>query len=120
MKPAPVQNLSSLPPQADSCAVSRLFGILAAIFFLPSFLNAQNDTTPTKMSIQSTDTKMYPYSVKKINPLTPEQKRKRQWIVGGINVVGYGASLIIFSNTWYDDYPKTSFHTFDDRSEEHT
>ena len=140
MKPAPVQNLSFLatlhlsfstlfnncvavhPEQSEgshSCAVSRLFCILAAFFFLPSFLIAQTDTTSSKIITQSTDTTMRlaPYSIKKIKVLTPEQKRKRQWIVGGVNVIGYGASLIIFSNTWYDDYPKTSFHTFDDSKE---
>ena len=145
MKPAPVQNLLSLatlrlffsslyshcvapdiyrdyPEQSEgshSFAVPRLFGILAAFFFFPYFLKAQTDTSSTKIIAQSADTTMQiaPYSIKKTNPLTPEQKRKRQWIVGGINVVGYGASLIIFSNTWYDDYPKTSFHTFDDSKE---
>ena len=49
--------------------------------------------------------------------LTPEQKTKRQWLIGGLNVVGYGASMIIFNNTWYKDYPKTSFHTFNDSKE---
>ena len=122
MNPAPVQNLSSLA--SHSCAVSRLFGILAAFFFLPSFLKAQTDTTSTKIIAQSTDTALqygwFHPTPKKLGPyytLTPEEKRKRQWIVGGINVVGYGASLIIFSNTWYKDYPKTSFHTFDDSKE---
>lgn len=96
-----------------------LFAIFPFFFFLPSFLKAQTDTSSTKIITQSADTTLQPvpYSVKKINILTPEQKRKRQWIVGGINVVGYGASLIIFSNTWYKDYPKTSFHTFDDSKE---
>jgi uncharacterized protein YfiM (DUF2279 family) len=49
--------------------------------------------------------------------LTKEQKRKRQWIVGGVNVVGYGGTLVILSNTWYKDYAKTDFHTFNDSKE---
>ena len=49
--------------------------------------------------------------------LSPEEKSKRQWLVGGMSVVGYGTSLIILNNTWYKNYPKTSFHTFDDSGE---
>ncbi len=49
--------------------------------------------------------------------LTPQEKRKRQWLIGGINVIGYGTSLVLFNNTWYKDYPKTSFHTFNDSKE---
>ncbi|HET6766230.1 MAG TPA: DUF2279 domain-containing protein [Chitinophagaceae bacterium] len=49
--------------------------------------------------------------------LTREQKTKRKWIIGGLNVAGYGASIIIFNNTWYKDFPKTPFHTFNDSRE---
>ena len=41
----------------------------------------------------------------------------RQWLIGGLNVAGYGTSLVLFNNAWYKDYPKTSFHTFDDSGE---
>lgn len=43
--------------------------------------------------------------------------KKRIWLVTGINVVGYGGSLIILNNTWYKNYPHTSFHTFNDNEE---
>src|SRR5580765_555520 len=108
---------------SHSRAISKFFGILAVFSFLPSFLKAQTDTNSTKIVTPLTDTtlQLVPYPISKnLSPyytLTPEQKRTRQWIVGGINVAGYGASLIIFSNTWYKDYPKTSFHTFDDSKE---
>jgi hypothetical protein len=49
--------------------------------------------------------------------LTPEQKKKRQWLIGSLNVVGYGTSILIFNNQWYKNYPKTSFHTFNDSKE---
>ena len=49
--------------------------------------------------------------------ITKEQKRKRQLLIGGINVAGYGGSLIILNNTWYKNYPHTSFHTFNDNKE---
>lgn len=49
--------------------------------------------------------------------LSPEEKKSRQWLIGGVNVAGYGISLLLFNNAWYKDYPKTSFHTFDDSRE---
>ena len=123
MKSAPVQNSSSLA--SHSCAVSRLFNIVAVFFLLPCFLNAQADTSKLvvaeKQSIQANDTTIKPATSAKTKApyyyLTPKQKSSRQWLVGGINVIGYGASLIIFNNTWYKDYPKTSFHTFNDNGE---
>jgi uncharacterized protein YfiM (DUF2279 family) len=52
------------------------------------------------------------------NPfLTTEQKKKRQWFIAGVNVAGYGGSLIILNNAWYKNYPRTSFHTFNDDGE---
>ena len=44
-------------------------------------------------------------------------KTNRQIFIGAVNVVGYGGSLIILSNTWYKNYPHTSFHTFNDAGE---
>ena len=123
MKPAPVQNLSSLAslPSVKRKARSwycSIFSLLIIFFFLPVIGFSQTDTL--KIDTVSRKIKTTSADAPGLSPyyyLTPEQKRKRQWIIGGINVVGYGASLIIFSNTWYDDYPKTSFHTFDDSKE---
>ena len=123
MMSAPVQNSSSLA--SHSCAVPRLFNILVVFFLIPSFLNAQTDTSKLlvteKQAIQPNDTVIKPALSAKTNApyyyLTPKQKSSRQWLVGGINVIGYGASLIIFNNAWYKDFPKTSFHTFNDNGE---
>ena len=49
--------------------------------------------------------------------LSKKQKTNRQIFIGAVNVVGYGGSLIILSNTWYKNYPHTSFHTFNDAGE---
>jgi hypothetical protein len=43
--------------------------------------------------------------------------RKRIWIIAGINAAAYGGSIIIFNNAWYKDFPRTSFHTFNDGRE---
>ncbi len=61
------------------------------------------------------------YPVKKTRDttelLTPGEKKKRQWLITGINVAGYGGSLIILNSAWYKGYARTSFHTFNDSKE---
>jgi hypothetical protein len=52
-------------------------------------------------------------AAKKIKPVNKD----RVWLITGINVVGYGSSLIILNNTWYKNFPHTSFHTFNDSKE---
>lgn len=46
--------------------------------------------------------------------LTPEQKKKRIWLVAGANVVGYSTAMIGLSSAWYSQYEQTKFHTFND------
>jgi hypothetical protein len=43
--------------------------------------------------------------------------KKRKWLIGGMNVVGYGGSLVLLSQAWYKDEDRTSFHTFNDSKE---
>jgi hypothetical protein len=43
--------------------------------------------------------------------------RNRQWIVGATTAAAYGGSFVFLSTAWYKDYPKTSFHTFNDSGE---
>ncbi|MDX1954758.1 MAG: DUF2279 domain-containing protein [Chitinophagaceae bacterium] len=42
---------------------------------------------------------------------------KRQLLIGGVNLAGYGGSLVLLNNTWYKKYPKSPFHTFNDTRE---
>ncbi len=42
---------------------------------------------------------------------------KRKWIVGGTSAALYGGSLISLNQAWYKNYPKASFHTFNDSKE---
>jgi hypothetical protein len=58
----------------------------------------------------------WPYKVSRPS-LTATQKRKRQWLSGGVLIGGYGATLIALNSTWYKNYPHTKFHTFDDSRE---
>jgi hypothetical protein len=43
--------------------------------------------------------------------------KKRQWLIGGLTAAGYGGSFLFLSQAWYKDYPRTSFHTFNDAGE---
>jgi hypothetical protein len=46
---------------------------------------------------------------------TPLYKNNtRKWIIGGISATSYAGSLVLLNEAWYKDYPKTSFHTFND------
>lgn len=47
---------------------------------------------------------------------SPDYK-KRQWIVGAVSAAGYGGSLISLNKAWYKNYPRSSFHTFNDAGE---
>lgn len=46
--------------------------------------------------------------------LSPLQKRRRTWIIGGANVLGYGGTMIGLYHSWYKNYPQSKFHTFND------
>ena len=46
--------------------------------------------------------------------LTPAQKKRRTWLIGGANVLGYGGTMIGLYQTWYKNYPQSRFHTFND------
>ncbi|HEX7904223.1 MAG TPA: DUF2279 domain-containing protein [Chitinophagaceae bacterium] len=120
------RNSGSHPITIGSCTFRSLMGLLVFSFFLSSHLEAQTDTlnvdninkeiktinTPAPNDSWSSRPPGYNYS-----NLTPGQKKKRQWLIGGINVAGYGGSFYFLNKAWYKDYPKTSFHTFNDSRE---
>lgn len=47
----------------------------------------------------------------------PADLAGRQWLIGGLTAAGYGGSFIFLSQAWYNDYPRTNFHTFNDAGE---
>jgi hypothetical protein len=49
-----------------------------------------------------------------VSLLSPQQKKKRTWIVAGANVLGYGSVMVGLYNAWYKDYPQTGMHSFND------
>lgn len=45
------------------------------------------------------------------------QSNGRKWLIGGVSVTGYTGSLVLLNEAWYKNYPKSSFHTFNDTNE---
>jgi uncharacterized protein YfiM (DUF2279 family) len=49
--------------------------------------------------------------------LTSHQKKKRTWLIGSANVIGYGGVMTALASAWYDNYTKTKLHSFNDSKE---
>ncbi len=43
--------------------------------------------------------------------------KNRIYLISGIHAAGYAGTLFILGQSWYKDFPKTSFHTFNDSKE---
>jgi Predicted periplasmic lipoprotein (DUF2279) len=97
--------------------------ILLVFHFTCLFSFGQADSTNTSDTSANKTREIHTIGseVKKLKDaeqfLYPDQKRKRQWLIAGVNVAGYGGSLIILNNAWYKGYARTSFHTFNDSKE---
>jgi hypothetical protein len=50
-------------------------------------------------------------------PDSSQLKPGRLWLVAGAQVAVWGASYLALNQAWYKDYPKQSFHFFNDRKE---
>ncbi|NOT51131.1 MAG: DUF2279 domain-containing protein [Chitinophagaceae bacterium] len=64
--------------------------------------------------LDSSSGKFLKWDTLKKNRLTPQQKKRRTWIIGAGNIVGYSTAMIGLYSAWYKDYPQTSFHSFND------
>lgn len=47
----------------------------------------------------------------------PKNYASRKLLIGSLSAAAYAGSLIALNEAWYKDYPKTSFHTFNDARE---
>lgn len=92
----------------DTCAKRSLLGLF---FFVISLLplSAQDTLISPQPINQSTN--------KTINDLTDKQINRRIRIVAAANVIGYGAAMYGLYQSWYKDYPQSSFHVFNDLPE---
>ena len=102
MSPAPLQ--SPAPVASHSCTFSKKLSIFLC-FFITSQVSLAQDSLIVPDSYKDSET-----GYKTLN-------KKRLWFITGVNIAGYGGSLIILNNTWYKNYAHTSFHTFNDSRE---
>ncbi|MFI5186295.1 MAG: DUF2279 domain-containing protein [Chitinophagales bacterium] len=123
MRSASVSQLySCCLPAGRQVSLTASFGkklSISFILFLASFSSVgQIDTSHVRLN-QNFSQGLYGGWENTVRPgyISKKEKRKRQLLIGSINVVGYGGSLIILNNTWYKNYPHTSFHTFNDNEE---
>ena len=82
--------------------------ILFAIIFLPIFCFGQYDKEPPQDGMEPHPKFFHP---------APFFNKKRTAFVVGTEVALSTGTLIALSRIWYKDYPKTSFHFFDDNGE---
>jgi uncharacterized protein YfiM (DUF2279 family) len=96
-----------------------LLGILIISLFFSININAQADSLKIDSSSKEElkdivlKSSFFSEDAKYIN-LTPQQKKKRIWLVAGGNVVAYGGTMIGLYSAWYKNYPQTGFHSFND------
>lgn len=107
--------LLSSPVASHTSRFRILFTIIITICFFPKYSFGQ-DSLKTKLSSFTPEAKKVSDSTffnRNLN-LTPEQKKKRTWLIAGANVVGYGGTMIALSSAWYSQYERSGFHTFND------
>jgi hypothetical protein len=88
----------------------NLFSQDSSITTRPDTIQSETLFGPTPLVKKVSDSTLFT----KTEFLSPQQKKKRIWIVAGGNVVFYTASMVALNSLWYKDYPRTSFHTFND------
>ncbi len=110
MNPAPVQN------SLVDLSLNLSFRIKFLLFL---FFGCTVISSPAQDSIKNSGRIIIPEQL--IAPATEKSdyshEKKRIWLITGLNIAGYGGSLIALNNAWYKGYAKTSFHTFNDSKE---
>jgi uncharacterized protein YfiM (DUF2279 family) len=98
----------------------RFFSLLIPLLFLSAKSFSQDtithippDTIPHPLFDSISITASRP-AFNKTSFLTPAQVKKRVWIVGSANVVGYSGAMIGLSQAWYKGFPKSKLHSFND------
>jgi hypothetical protein len=131
MKPAPVQNSSSLASlRSGFCSLI----IILAIISNNTPLYAQTDSlikalekfyTYDSNGTKYVDSVKYKILMQPIyhhgpvylqEPKEAIVKRRTRLVIAG-NVIGYGGTMVGLYNAWYKNYPQSRFHTFNDWAE---
>jgi uncharacterized protein YfiM (DUF2279 family) len=93
--------------------------IISVLFFCFSLISYTQDSlnnvffSDTLGSIKNITSK----SSLKSTILSPEQKKNRIIFATACNVAGYTTVMVGLSAAWYKNFPKTSFHSFNDMAE---
>ncbi len=111
MKPAPVQNSSSVATLRSSFRKKPGFLLFLACWAIAS---SAQDTAIVKQTAIPVAKQLNTPGTEKLHYAAD---KKRVLLISGINLLGYGGSLIALNNAWYKGYAKTSFHTFNDSRE---
>ena len=86
---------------------------ILVIFLCISFCSWSQGLADTIVPVTLTDTStIYNRNIS----FSPNYK-KRKLAIAGIHTAAYAGTLLLLSQAWYKDYPKTSFHTFNDAKE---
>jgi len=51
------------------------------------------------------------------DPIAPRPNKKRLWLVGGLQAAFWAGTFVALDKTWYSNYPRSSFHFFNDNDE---
>ncbi len=86
--------------------------MLHIFFFLPFIVLAQN----TSFLRRTREESKHFNAIDSADVKTPIN-RKRLYLISGIHVAGYPGTMYLLSEAWYQDFPRTTFHTFNDAKE---
>ncbi len=86
-------------------------------YMVSLFITLKVAAQDSSLAFINKDTKPEIITSQPLHILTPIQLNKRVKAVVIANVVGYSAILIGLNATWYANYPRSSFHFFNDNGE---
>lgn len=117
MSPSSVHSPTSVA--SHSCAVKAILGLFFMFFI---FEHGYAQTTKADSLIAPTDSFQTPppllYKLpESTNALSAKTINKRVKLVAAANIVGYSAILYGLNAEWYQNYPRSGFHTFNDNKE---
>lgn len=78
---------------------------LIAFLFPVSVLSFAQDSTTINLPVNSASV------------INKKSGNGRKWLIGSFTTAGYGGSFLVLNAAWYKDYPRSSFHTFNDIDE---
>jgi len=99
------------------CASHCRFVQIVIVLLLanPFYVRAQTDTVALEIvRINTLDTIL---TTTNSLPDSSRPNQSRVWTVAGLHAGLYTGALIVLNEAWYKDYPKESFHTFNDAGE---